>query len=72
MGSLFARCNAVDGERLEPLLVLLELTEAEVPERVRVAADALHQHVVALAGLVVRPARALLADNVMGEVIEGA
>src|SRR5215210_4938703 len=58
-------------ERLEPLLVLLEVAEAEVSQGVRVAGHTLNQHVVVLAGLVVRPALLLLADSSFGEELEG-
>src|SRR5918995_4680123 len=76
---VFARLNrlpagrdAINGECLELLLVLLEVAEAEVSQGVRVARDTLHENVIVLAGLVVRPARALLAVDPLGEEVEGA
>ena len=71
-GALHAGLDALDGESLELVPILLEVAEAEVSQGVRVTGDALHQHVVVLAGLVVCTARAPLADNFLGEVVEGA
>ena len=67
-----ASAAAVDLERLQLVLVLLEVREAEVAERALVARDALHGDVVVLGRRVVRAARALLTVDDVGEVVERA
>ena len=67
-----AALAAVDLDGLERVHVLLEVRVAEVAEATRVAGDRLHGHVVVLAGGVVGAARALLAVDLVGEVVERA
>ena len=67
-----AAVAAVDLECLERVLVLLEVGEAEVAEAALLARDAGDDHVVVLAGRVVGAARALLAVDLVGEVVERA
>ncbi len=67
-----ASAAAVDLERLQLVLVLLEVREAEVAERALVTRDALHRDVVVLGRREVRAARALLTVDDVGEVVEGA
>ena len=73
-GCVDARCDAalaaVDLDGLERVRVLLEVRVAEVAEAARIARDRLHGDVVVLAGGVVGAARALLAVDLVGEVVE--
>ena len=76
LGRFDARRDAavagVDLERLQLVLVLVVVGEAEVAECALLARDAVDDHVVVLARAVVRAARALLAVDRVGEVVEGA
>ena len=60
------------GTSLQLGLVLLDVGERQEAEREFVAGDALHEHVVVLAGGEVAAARAFLADDRLGEVVVGA
>ena len=62
---------AVDLERLQRVLVLLVVREAEVAEATPVAGDALDDDVVVLGRRIVGAARALLAVDRVREVVEG-
>src|SRR3712207_8803620 len=57
--------------RSELVGVLLEVGVAEVAERVGGPADALHDDVVVLGGVVVRAALAFVTGDLVGEVVEG-
>src|ERR687894_997661 len=65
------RLDAIHGERLERVPVVLVVRETEVAERVLVAGDALNEHVVVLAGLVVRAVDLLLVpdDDLVEELV---
>ena len=67
-----AAVAAVDLDRLQRVLVLLEVGEAEVAEAALLAGDAGDDRVVVLARRVVGAARALLAVDLVGEVVERA
>src|ERR671911_643355 len=67
-----APAAAVDLQRLERLLVLLEVREAEVAHRARRTLDGLDDHVVVLGRLVVGARRTLLTVDRFGEVVERA
>ena len=63
----------VDDRHCPQLVLVLDVIgEAEVAQRVGVARDALHQHVVVLRGGEVAARGLRLADHRLGEVIEGA
>ena len=63
---------AVDLEGLERVLVLLVVRVAEVAQAALVARDRLDDRVVVLARVVVGAAGALLAVDLVGEVVERA
>src|SRR5688500_5010815 len=65
---LHAAGAVVHADCLQLPLVLLEVGEAEVAERVAIAAHTLYQHVVIFAGRVVAAARARLTDHRLREV----
>ena len=75
-GGIHARGDAafaaVDLEGLERVLVLLVVRVAEVPHPARIPGDRLHDDVVVLARRVVGAARAFLAVDLVGEVVERA
>src|SRR5688572_10850850 len=65
-----AALATVDLERLEGVLVLLEVREAEVAEAAGAAGNALDDDVVVLGGRVVLPAGTFLTVDDVGEVVE--
>src|SRR5919106_2041575 len=67
-----APAAAVDLQRLERLLVLLEIGKAEVAQGARRTLDGLDDHVVVLGRLVVGARGALLTVHLAGEVVERA
>src|SRR5690606_29587896 len=73
---LDARANGagagIDRDRLQRVLVLFVVGEAEVAEGIRAAGDALDQHVVDLARGVVGADLTILAEDLLVEVVGGS